>query len=180
MKVVWSRRADCHHTCVLLVPWLSSIEVLFEMFIMMGATSLVFLPNAFLNHLHKIIKTSNLDSFNKTLLASWKIWGSPVVVINMCKRGEQSLHQKVTRSSKKGGKQKQRSKTFFFSRVWKMLPPKTNPVVLNHRTVYSRGHVQLQVAKHHIIQIPQPTPARTAARAGKRETLYITLMASSC
>lgn len=61
-----------------------------------------------------------------------------------------------------------------------MLPPKTNPVVLNHRTVYSRGHVQLQVAKHHIIQIPQPTPARTAARAGKRETLYIMLMASSC
>lgn len=60
------------------------------------------------------------------------------------------------------------------------LPPKTNSVVLNHSTAYSGGRVQLGVAKHHIIQIPQPTPARTAARAGKRETLYIKLMASSC
>lgn len=60
------------------------------------------------------------------------------------------------------------------------LPPKTNSVLLNHSAVYSRSRVQLKVAKHHIIQIPQPTPARTAARAGKRETLYTKLMVSSC
>lgn len=53
-------------------------------------------------------------------------------------------------------------------------------VVINHSAVYPRGRVQLQVAKHHITQIPQPTPARTAARAGKKETLYSKLMASSC
>lgn len=47
MKVVWSRRADCHHTCGRDVTRLSSTEVLFEMLIVMGATSLVFLPNAF-------------------------------------------------------------------------------------------------------------------------------------
>lgn len=80
----------------------------------MGATSLVFLPNAFLNHLHQIIKTNNLDSFNKTLLASWKIWGSPVVVINMCKWGEQPLHQKVTGAFKEMERQKRHSNNFKF------------------------------------------------------------------
>lgn len=183
MKVVWSRRADCHHTCVLLVPWLFSTEVLFEMSITMGATSLVFLPNTFLNHLHQIIKTNNLDSFNKTLLASWKIWGSPVVVINMCKWGEQSLHQKVTGSFKEMENKKDTVTTLnllLFQGLRETIPPKTSPAVLNHSTVYSRGRMQFEVAKHRIIQIPQPTPARTAAWAGKRETLYIMLMASLC
>lgn len=58
--------------------------------------------------------------------------------------------------------------------------PSENSAVLNHSTVHARGLIQPEVAKHRIIQIPQATPARTAARAGKRETLYIKLMASSC
>lgn len=105
------------------------------------------------------------------------------MVINMCKEGEQPLHPKVTGTSSNMENKTNLVKTSNFagfSGLGEKCSLQRQTVVINHSAVCPRGRVQLQVAKHHITQIPQPTPAQTAARTGKKETLYIKLMASSC